>query len=294
VVDCLRTLVSELARLPGLTVAVVDNDSRDGSAERIEAALAAHGFGARGRLVRAERNGGFAYGNNRALAPALAGEWGPPPDYVMLLNPDTLVRPGAIAVLCAFLAAHPEVGIAGSRLEDPDGTQQVSRYRFYSFWSELDSGFQLGLLSRRLARWTVSPPLTTVDHPIDWVAGAAMLIRREVLEQVGLFDEGFFLGWKCWYVPASRVVHLVGRASGVTNTKEPARRRPRYWFESRRRYFVKHHGRLGTLAIDLAWLAGFASWRMRRRLMRKPDEDPPHLIADFVRFGMWTRSAARV
>jgi hypothetical protein len=263
-------------------------------------------LGPRARLVVAPRNGGFAYGNNRVLEPAFVckeGGWGEPPDFALLLNPDTLVRPGAIGALLDFVADRPEVGLAGSRLEDPDGTQQVSRYRFYSFWSELDSGFRLGLLSRFLTRWTVSPPLVNESHEIDWVAGAALLIRREVFDDVGLFDEDFFLyfeevdfcrraadaGWKCWYVPASRVVHLVGRASGVTNTEEPARRRPRYWFESRRRYFVKHHGVLGTLAIDLAWLVGFASWRLRRKLSGKPDEDPPHLLGDFVRYGLLAR-----
>jgi hypothetical protein len=85
-------------------------------------------------------------------------------------------------------------------------------------------------------------------------------------------------------VPASRVVHLVGQASGVTDTKKPARRTPRYWFESRRRYFVKNHGRLYKFAADVAWLLGFAQWRVRRVLQRKPDTDPPHLLGDFFRF----------
>ena len=102
-------------------VVVVDNCSGDGSAARIAGAIAERGWGAWALLVEAERNGGFAYGNNRGIE-AAAARW-PRPAYVHLLNPDTVVRPGALGLLLAFLEANPSVGIAGSRLEDPDGTR---------------------------------------------------------------------------------------------------------------------------------------------------------------------------
>ncbi len=124
------------------------------------------------------------------------------------------------------------------------------------------------------------------------------MVRRAVFDSVGLLDEEYFLyyeevdfclraraaGWCCWYVPDSRVVHLVGQSSGVTGDRREQRRVPRYWFESRSRYFRKHHGRMYALAADLAWLTAFSLWRMRRSIQRQPDPDPPGLLGDFVRF----------
>ena len=94
-------------------------------------------------------------------------------------------------------------------------------------------------------------------------------------------------GWECWFVPESRVVHLVGQSTGVTDVKSTPKRRPAYWFASRRRYFRKNHGALYTLCADLLWAGGFATWRVRRVLQRKLDADPPHLLGDFVRYNLW-------
>jgi GT2 family glycosyltransferase len=90
-------------------------------------------------------------------------------------------------------------------------------------------------------------------------------------------------GWQCWYVPESRVIHLVGRSSGVTSRSGTPRRRPAYWFASRRRYFVKNHGWLYAVLADLAWTGGHAVWRLRRSLQNKPNQDPPRLLTDFLR-----------
>ncbi len=131
------------------------------------------------------------------------------------------------------------------------------------------------------------------------------MIRREVFEAVGLLDEAYFMyfeevdfclraaraGWRCWYVPASRVVHLVGQSSGVTDPRL-RKRRPAYWFESRRRYFVKNHGAVVAMLADAAWAAGFAVWRVRRFLQRRQDNDPPKLLLDFIRHSVFVRGFA--
>jgi N-acetylglucosaminyl-diphospho-decaprenol L-rhamnosyltransferase len=300
VVNCLHSLAAEAAGL-GLRVAVVDNDSPDGSADRLRAAIAAGGWGSWAELIPAGRNGGFAAGNNVALRRLLASP--APPDFVLLLNPDTVTRPGAVGRLIEFLAARPRAGIAGSRLEDPDGTPQRSAFRFPGVAAEFENGTRLGLVSRILARRVVAPPPRDREHEAEWLSGASLLVRREVFEQIGYLDEGFFLyfeevdfcrraraaGWECWYVPASRVVHLVGRATGMSAAGRPARRVPAYWLASRRRYFVKHHGRFAAWVAALAWAVGHASWRVRRRIQAKPDPDPPRLLADFVRYNFLTR-----
>src|ERR687886_1714028 len=294
-IDCLRSLVSEVRSLPGTRVVVTDNASGDGSVEQIDTAIATEGWGDWVSFMPLERNGGFAYGNNAAIRPVL--ESVNPPPYILLLNPDTIVRPGALQVLVDFMDKHPDAGIAGSRLEDPDGTPQQSAFRFHTAISELDQGFRLGIISKLLAKWDIAPPVPEETCQTDWVAGASMIVRREVFEAVGLMDEEYFMyyeemdfclqakkaGWSCWYVPKSRVVHLVGQSSGVTDTKRPPKRRPQYWFDSRRRYFLKNYGWLYTALADAIWASSFALWRLRRAIQGKPDTDPPQVLSDFLR-----------
>jgi len=302
-IDCLRSLVGEVralrgkplaASLPGTRVVVTDNASGDQSVEQIAAAIETEGWGDWASLMPLDRNGGYAFGNNAAIRAALQST--NPPPYFLLLNPDTIVRPGALQALVDFMDEHPDVGIAGSRLEELDGTPQQSAFRFPSVLSELDFGLRVGVVSKLLSNWAVAPPVSEETCQTDWVAGASMIVRREVFESVGLLDEKYFMyfeevdfclranrsGWPCWYVPTSRVVHLVGQSSGVTDTKRPPKRVPGYWFDSRRRYFLKNHGWLYAAIADAAWFFGFGLWRLRRVIQRKPDLDPPKLLSDFL------------
>ena len=292
-INCLHSLVGEVQLLPGMQVVIVDNNSGDRSVEKIESTIRTEGWTSWASVLPSEYNGGFAFGNNLAIRPVLQSI--NPPPYFLLLNPDTVVRPRSLKVLVDFMNNHPEVGIAGSRLEDPDGTPQRSAFRFHTLQSELDSALRLGIVSKLLANSIVAPPVSSIPHQTDWVAGASAIVRREVFQTVGFMDEEYFLyyeevdfclqakklGWSCWYVPESRVVHLVGQSSGVTNTKIPPKRRPKYWFDSRRRYFVKNYGWLYATLTDLVWLLSFALWRCRRVMQGKPDNDPPHLFGDF-------------
>jgi GT2 family glycosyltransferase len=293
-IDCLRSLVGEVRSLPGTRVVVSDNASGDRSVEQIAAAIEAEGWGEWASLMPLERNGGYAFGNNAVIRVALQST--NPPPYFLLLNPDTIVRPGALQVLVDFMDEHPDVGIAGSRLEDPDGTPQHSAFRFHSVLSELDYSLRVGVVSKLLSKWLVAPPVSEQTCQTDWVAGASMIVRREVFESVGLLDERYFMyfeevdfclmanksGWLCWYVPQSRVVHLVGQSSGVTDTKRPPKRLPAYWFNSRRRYFLKNHGWLYAAMVDAARVFGLVLWRWRQVIQRKPDLDPPKLLSDFL------------
>lgn len=294
-VDCLRSLSDEVNSLGGVRVVVTDNQSGDDSPTKIRHAIDENRWDAWASLMLLARNGGFAYGNNEAIRPALGSD--NPPDFVLLLNPDTVIRPGAVARLIGFMQNNPGAGIAGSRLEDPDGTPQRSAFRFHSIRSELDDGLRLGFVSKLLRNHCVAPPVRDDTHRTDWVAGASMVIRREVFDAVGLMDEGYFMyyeevdfclraqraGWDCWYVPESRVVHLVGQASGVTVQNTRPKRRPGYWFDSRRRYFLKNHGWFYATLADAVWMLGFATFRVRQLIQRKPDTDPPKLLYDFLR-----------
>ncbi len=294
VADCLASLAEHATGTPARTI-VVDNESPDGSAGELERVIVDRGWDGWARVVHAGVNGGFASGNNVGIRAAIADC--PELDCVLLLNPDTVVRAGAVDGLVSFMNNNPRVGIAGSRLEDPDTTPQRSAFRFPGVAGEFESAARLGIFTRLLRSSVIALPVRDEPHRADWVAGASMMIRREVLEQIGLLDDSYFMyyeevelcrraaraGWFCWYVPESRVVHLVGRASGVVHGE--AARRPRYWFESRRRYFTTEHGRIIAALADGAWLVGVPLHRIASRLKRRPPGDPANFLRDLLAFG---------
>ena len=298
-IDCLQSLAPEIAAVPGSRVVVVENASGDDSADRLDSAIRDQGWGEWVSLVIAPRNGGFASGNNVAIRPAMASA--EPPRLVWLLNPDTIVRPGALRELVAFLDRRPDVGLAGSRLEDRDGSPLPSAFRFPTILGELEGGLRFGPVSRLLHRHVATPPVSNTECRVDWVAGASLLVRREVFQTIGLLDEGYFMyfeevdfclkahraGWPCWYVPSSRVVHLVGQSSGVTRTGEERKRRPRYWFEARKRFYLTNHGRWKTWTANVFHTLAYASFRVRRLITRKPDQDPQWMLWDFIRYNFF-------
>lgn len=296
VADCLRSLEPEVAELPNARVIVVENGSADGSDEAIAHTIAERSYDAWVELLALPDNRGFAAGNNAAIRHAMRE--GKPPDFVYLLNPDTIVRPGAVRELLSFMHAHPRCGIAGSRNENPDASPRETAFRFPTALGELESEAALGAMSRILARKKIALPVSALPHRADWVCGAAMMIRYAVLEQIGLMDERFFLyyeetdlalraaraGFECWYVPASRIVHFCGQASGITGSEAHKKRVPNYWYASRRYYFEKHYGPAYLALADAAWLSGSISRRCRRALLQRPSQDPPQQLQDFLRF----------
>lgn len=302
-INCLRSLVSEVQSLPGMHVAVVDNDSGDTSVEQIGTAIKTEGWGEWVSLIPSDRNGGYAYGNNVAIRPVLESPNSPP--YFLLLNPDTQVHAGAIKELLDFMEQHPDVGIAGSSFENADGTPWPIAFRFPTVLSELEDGLRLGVVTKLLSNWAVPQTMSDKEAQVDWVPGASMLIRRQVFESVGLMDEGYFLyyeetdfclqarrvGWTCWYVPQSHVMHIAGQSTGVTVRDRRPKRMPQYWFDSRRRYFVKNYGLLYAALADAVWILSFSLWRVRRVIQRKPDTDPPEFFGDFLRNSAFLKGA---
>jgi N-acetylglucosaminyl-diphospho-decaprenol L-rhamnosyltransferase len=274
-ISCIESIGKQTGDLPSCRVVVVDNDSGDGSVTELESAISKWGWHGWVDIVDSKRNGGFAFGNNRGIEEVLHGTASP--DYFLLLNPDTVACDGAIRTLLDFMENRRDVGIAGSSLQNVDGGAECSAHNAPSPLGELVSGARLGLLSRLMPKRVVTPPLRQTAHECDWVSGASMIVRREVVESLSGLDEGFFLyfeevdfcsrarraGWKIWFVPQSRVVHLEGAATGI---RQLSRRRATYWYDSRRRYFVKHFGVTGWIVADVLWAVGRASLALRRAL----------------------------
>jgi GT2 family glycosyltransferase len=193
---------------------------------------------------------------------------------------------------------HPSVGVAGSGLEYPDGRPQRSAFRFPSALSEFEGTISVGLVSRALRRWTVALPMPKRACEVDWVGGASMIIRREVFQDIGVLDQGYYThyedvdfcfnahkaGWAVWYVPESRVTHLVGQSTGLT-VKNP-KRFPAYFFGARQRYFLKNYGPVHAALADVALICGLALWRLRV-LLGKKDWTAPHLFLDSIRHSVF-------
>ncbi len=293
----LRLLESLTEALDGLDAAitVVENHSGDHSEATLRRGIGALRGGAPVRLLCSDRNLGFGGGNNLAIRAALAEP--ELPDVIHLINPDAVPEPDALHNMLAFLESHPRVGVAGSAVIDGTGALHSSAFRFPSPLGELEGRFRLGPVSRLLEPWRV--PLTPggVARPVDWVSGSSCALTREMLERIGLFDEGFFLyfeetdlcrraraaGYEVWTVPESLVHHTGAVATGLN---EHTSRRPPYWFASRRRYFRKHHGRWVAALADAAWLLGSLGFGAKRLLTREPQNEPPKLVSDFLRHSL--------
>jgi N-acetylglucosaminyl-diphospho-decaprenol L-rhamnosyltransferase len=274
-VQCLAALAADVSSFGSGGVIVVDNCSQDDSVNQISTAIRENGWGTWAELLPMPRNGGFAYGNNAAIVRARQVD----PDLaaVVLLNPDAVVRPGGLVKLMEQLSSHPRAGIAGAAIEGPGGELVVSAHVMPSPLGELEASAGFALLTRLLSRHVVSPPPSGISRECDWVSGACMAIRREVLDAIGPFDEGFFLyyeevdfcrrarraGWSCWLAADARVMHLEGAATGI---KAAGQRLPAYWFASRRRFFVKAYGIGGLVLADLLWALGRTSLVVRRAL----------------------------
>ena len=261
--DCLRSVYRELesAELDS-RVWVVDNASADESSAAI-----ARDF-PQAILIASKENLGFAGGTNLALHQigALAAQ----PRHVLLLNPDTLVEPGALRTMVRFLDGNPHVGVAGAQLCYADGRFQHGAFRFptlamafLEFWpihkSLLDSRLN-GRYPR--ARYEAGSPFP-IDHPL----GAAMMVRWEVIAQHGMLDDGFFMyceevdwcmrikkaGWSIYCVPQARVAHLGGQSAQQFRDA----RFVALW-RSRFRLFRKHYGRTYQIMARAIVRAGLA------------------------------------
>jgi GT2 family glycosyltransferase len=222
-------------------VFVVDNASADGSAEMVAAEFDWV------RLIRSPRNGGYAFGNNQALRLARGAA-------VLILNPDTLLPPGSLAALVKTLRCHPEAGIVGPKLVRPDGSMHLACRR--SFPTPSVAFYRLTGLSRvfaaseRFGRYNLTYVDPDVAIEVDSVCGACMLVRRSVIERIGLLDEQFFMygedldwclrareaGWTVRYEPSIVVQHQHGAAS-----RQRAFRTNVYFFRAMDLFYRKHY-----------------------------------------------------
>lgn len=248
---CLRSVHAVHAEVEHLSVVVVDNASGDGSAERLRQEMQAQGWDRWMSLIVSEQNLGFAGGNNLGIRHAMRQP--DPSDYVLLLNSDTLVHPGALAHSLRVMEAEPQVGLMSCCLLNADGTVQNVIRRFPH--PLMMTVCALGLPWRwpRLFGWAncndTSDALLQQKGDWDWIGGAFMFIRRTALDAVGLLDEDFFFygediefcwrfhkaGWRVHYDPGASIAHLGGGSSDPSRLPSDFKSRQQW----RARYLVQ-------------------------------------------------------
>lgn len=259
---CLQTVQQEIAHFDH-EIIVVDNHSKDDSAD-----LVAQNF-PEVHLIRSDENLGFAAANNLGFAQAKG-------NYIVLLNPDAFLTTGALTNAVNYMQANPTVGLAGARLIGEDGHWQPSARMFPSLLNHL---LNLSGLAAKYphSRFFGRVDYTWADHeqamPVDWVPGAFSIIRREILEQVGFFDEQFFLyyeevdlccrikaaGYSIWYLPDVTVIHVGGACSEALSdlTRSNKGRQITLWqLRSALLFYRKNYGFLYTwlwMQIENSW-----------------------------------------
>jgi N-acetylglucosaminyl-diphospho-decaprenol L-rhamnosyltransferase len=276
---CLQSLLKAGPSTPRLAVEiiVVDSASTDGSPEMVRDRFPPV------RLIASQENLGYAKGNNVG-AEAARGR------YLFLLNPDTVVQPDALGHMVDYMDAHPEIGVLGPQLLWPDGSIQSSRRRFPTpgslFWESTLLG-QWFPENRYIRRYHLADQPATQPQKVDWVVGAAILIRREAWQQVGPIDPDFFMyfeetdwcrrsaeaSWETHYLPAAQVIHYEGKSS-----EQVAAARTLRFQRSKLRYTRKYFGPGWTLLLKLflrltfafQWAEESLKWLLgHRRAMRR-------------------------
>ncbi len=258
---CLHSLLAELSAADfSAEIIVVDSASADGSPQMVQADFS------QVQLIASQQNLGYAGGNNVGAAAAKG-------QYLFLLNPDTELKPGALARMLAYMETHPQVGALGPQLLWPDGSVQSSRRRFPTvgslFW-ESTLLAQWFPRNRHVQRYHLLDKPDDQPQAVDWVVGAAILIRRDAWRQVGPIDEEFFMyfeetdwcrrsvgaGWQTHYLPAAQIIHYEGKSSEQVVAVRTLR-----FQRSKLRYTRKYFGDGWAMVLRLfLWLTFALQW----------------------------------
>ncbi len=281
---CLEALPAALEGVP-YEVWVVDNGSTDDTL----AWLRAHHPEV--HVLANPTNRGFAAANNQAMARAQGR-------YLLLLNTDTRPLPGSLAALVRYLDQHPEVGIVGGSLLNPDGSPQGCAADFPTWWKELV--LLTGPLGHRLlGPWFPFHPPSEAPRAVDWVSGACLMVRREVVEAIGGLDEGYFMyteevdwcwrarraGWSVAVIPEARVIHL----GGATARRMDGLRR-RWLYTSKARFLRRRQGPAAAAIYTAAvWITTFGKWLAMHLLGRREQAAAYGAVIRPERWLAWAR-----
>lgn len=274
---CVQSVLADLAGFAGTAhIVVVDNASGDGSAEELAAWIESQPEDLPVTLVRSATNSGFSGGHNQGITAREAR-------FYLVLNSDAILRPGFCQTILEAAENDPKAGLFAPRLEYDDGEQQISCFRIPTPASELIRGAATGPVTRMFKGYDVPLSMPPAPDQIGWASFACILLRGEMVQQIGLMDEGYFLyfedteyclrarraGWEIRHVPEAQAVHYRGGSAPVKSLAKERKRLPAYYYASRTRLLYQAHGRVGLIAANLLWHLG-RGIAAARRLVGKP------------------------
>ncbi len=256
-------------------VVVVDNASNDGSLDKISAYIKKRKWTDWIDIIASPVNGGFSAGNNLGFEHMQA-------KYYLLLNGDAWVHPKSISTMIKTMEKEKYLGLVGPRIEWEDGTQQVSCFHNVTPSASFLNAARTGVFTRLaglLGVKEVAIPVEDKYEQPDWLSFACVLLKYEMVKDVGLMDEGYFMyyedndycrraldsGWQLIFDNGARVVHLNKGDSNQNGIK----RLPHYYYRSRSRYFLKFYGRFGLLRANTFWFLGRCVSLLRELFERK-------------------------
>ena len=269
----LKTLNFELVK-----ICIVDNCSNDGSFEKIKKWVDEKQVSKNVILISSSNNGGFSAGNNIGIKAISA-------KYYLLLNSDAYIQQPSIDALKNTFYQNSNIGLVSPRLTWEDGTSQESTFNFFHPITEFVQQANTGVISSRLKKYVVAEAIDERARFVEWTSFACVMISSECIAEVGYLDEGFFMyyedveycyrmresGFKVFYNPSASAVHLRGGSSSVKKNIAAKKRLPKYYYQSRCRFYFKKYGYLGLFAANMLWYLG-RSVALCRQFMGRKDK----------------------
>ena len=261
-IQCAQSVLDDVGDL-NVLIAIVDNASGDGSVDKLAQWIAALPEPQNVVLIQSKENTGFSGGHNQSMQVAEAS-------YYLLLNSDAVLRPGFLRTILSTAEGQKGSGLWAPRIEYDSGEQQISCFRFHSPASELIRGAASGPIARALSRFKVPLDMSTAQNKTEWASFACILLRGNMIKQVGPMDPGYFLyfedveycwrarkaGWGISYVPEAIAVHFRGGSGPVMSLAQAKKRLPEYYYASRTRMFYQFYGQTGLMLANLLWCLG--------------------------------------
>lgn len=277
---------------------LIDNASPDNTVDVIRSFIAGHGLEACMTLVNAGVNGGFGFGCNMG-SKQRTGE-----EYIWFVNPDTKIDYDAAMALVKKLDAEQDLAAAGSLLKNEWGEVRSGAFRFPTMGNALISGINLSMLERLVPYYRTSYQAGESLENVDWLTGASFMIRADVFEALNGFDEGYFLyfeeldlfyrfkmaGYRAASCENSVVFHASGSSTGVNRYDagliQP--RRPKYWYESRCRFYLKHFGRAYLVVLNSVHVLATIAGRTKDFLLRRKASRVERYLRDIMSHSFFT------
>jgi GT2 family glycosyltransferase len=271
-IDCVSKMLATID-FNSVSIFIIDNHSNDCSVTKLKGWLQNCGLTSRITLISSPENGGFSAGNNIGISAISA-------DYYLLLNSDAYIEQSSIELLLKAFGRDPQIGLVSPRLQWEDGKPQESTFNFFHPITEFVQQSKTGIFSSLFKKFVVAEPVCDDARYVHWASFACIMISAECLEEVGLLDEGYFMyfedveycyraqkhNYKVFHEPSACAVHLRGGSSSVKANIAKRKRLPKYFYQSRTRFYYQKYGLIGLFSANVCWYLGRGVSLMRQLL----------------------------